>query len=114
MERVTILFDDDLLSRLRLFANERGKSLSAVIREVLGSYFEEYQNGAADLKRQNEIANLTDVTDQEVELLELAAQGKIRLGAGNGILDESFWDLPAPSVPMSVLQRVIEEERNED
>lgn len=50
--------------------------------------------------------------EEDQELLALAAQGKIRLG--RGVLDDSFWDLPAPEVPMEVLQRAIEEDRNED
>jgi antitoxin (DNA-binding transcriptional repressor) of toxin-antitoxin stability system len=49
---------------------------------------------------------------QDDELLALAAQGKIRLGKGP--IDDSFWDLPAPEVPMDVLLRAVKEERDED
>jgi antitoxin (DNA-binding transcriptional repressor) of toxin-antitoxin stability system len=48
--------------------------------------------------------------EQDEELLALAAQGKIRLGEGP--IEDSFWDLPAPEVPMDVLQRVVKEERD--
>lgn len=50
--------------------------------------------------------------EQDDQLLALAAEGKVRLGEGT--LDDSFWDLPAPEVSMEVLQRAIEEDRNED
>lgn len=91
----------------------------AELKQHLSSYLKEVRAGKEIIirDRNTPIARLMPLdqrNDQEAELLELAAQGKIRLGEGNGILDESFWDLPAPSVPMSVLQRVIEEERNED
>lgn len=46
------------------------------------------------------------------ERLTLAAQGKLRLGEGP--IEDSFWDMPAPEVPMDVLLRVIKEERDED
>lgn len=39
-------------------------------------------------------------------------KGKLRLG--EGVIEDSFWDMPAPEVPMGVLQRAIEEDRNED
>jgi prevent-host-death family protein len=57
------------------------------------------------------IVPLNRVADGDSELLALAAQGKIRLGEGE--FDESFWDLPAPRVPIEVLRRVIDEERDE-
>lgn len=50
--------------------------------------------------------------NQDEELLALAQQGKIRLGKGP--IDDSFWDLPAPEVPMDVLLRAVKEERDED
>lgn len=46
------------------------------------------------------------------ERLALASQGKLRLGEGP--IEDSFWDMPAPQVPMDVLRRIIEEERDED
>lgn len=50
--------------------------------------------------------------EQDDELLALARQGKIRLGKGP--IEDSFWELPAPEVPMDVLLRVVKEERDED
>ena len=46
------------------------------------------------------------------ERLQLAAEGRLILGEGP--IEDSFWDMPAPDIPMEVLQRVIEEDRNED
>ncbi len=48
----------------------------------------------------------------EDERLALAAQGKLHLGEGP--IEDSFWDMPAPEVPMEVLRRVVKEERDED
>ncbi len=51
------------------------------------------------------------LSDDEKELLALAAEGKARLG--EGAIDDEFWELPGPDVPLEVLQRVMEEERIE-
>ena len=48
---------------------------------------------------------------QDEELIALAGQGKIRLGVG--LIDESFWELPAPRVPNSGLQRAVKAERDD-
>jgi prevent-host-death family protein len=55
---------------------------------------------------------LSGAHDDDDELLALAAQGKVRLG--KGAIDESFWKLPAPKVPVRVLRRVVQEERDEE
>jgi hypothetical protein len=49
--------------------------------------------------------------DQDDELRALAAQGKVRLA--EKVMDESFWDLPAPRVSVNALRRVLESERDE-
>ena len=49
---------------------------------------------------------------EDEELLALASQGKLRLG--HGILDESFWAMPAPRVNAAALRRALERERDED
>ena len=46
------------------------------------------------------------------ELQVLAAEGKLRL-AGNE-MDASFWDLPAPRVPVAAVRRALQRERDED
>lgn len=50
--------------------------------------------------------------DDDEELLALASQGKLRLG--HGVLDESFWAMPAPRVRAAALRRAVEQERDED
>lgn len=52
----------------------------------------------------------------EAELIKLAAEGKLRLGAG--AIDEAYWKLKIPRVKSfkssKLLLRLIDEERNED
>jgi hypothetical protein len=45
-------------------------------------------------------------------LLALASQGKLRLG--EGLLEESFWEMLAPRVPAAALRRALEPERDEN
>jgi hypothetical protein len=52
------------------------------------------------------------LSEDEKELLALAAAGKARLG--EGAIDEEFWGLPGPDIPLDVLRRVMEEERKEE
>ena len=49
--------------------------------------------------------------DEDQELRVLAAEGKIRLG--QGVVDDSFWDLPAPRVPIDAIRRAMKWERDE-
>src|SRR6185369_13932809 len=48
--------------------------------------------------------------DEDEELLALASQGKLRLD--HGVLDDSFWAMPAPRVPAAALRRAVEQERD--
>ena len=50
--------------------------------------------------------------DEDEELLALASQGKLRLGEGR--LEKSLWEMPAPRVSVAALRQVIEQERDED
>ena len=50
--------------------------------------------------------------DEDDELLALASQGKRRLG--EGLLEEFFWEMPAPRVPAAALRRAVEPERDEN
>jgi prevent-host-death family protein len=56
------------------------------------------------------IVPLVHHPDHDEDLVHLAGQGKLRMG--EGALDASFWDLPAPKVPAAALKRAIEDERN--
>ncbi len=42
----------------------------------------------------------------------VTAQSKVRVDPV--AIDDSFWDLPAPSVPFEVLMKAVEQERSED
>ena len=50
--------------------------------------------------------------DEDEELLALASQGKLRLG--EGVLDESFWKMPAPRISDAALRRTVDHERDDD
>jgi prevent-host-death family protein len=58
------------------------------------------------------IVPLVPSRDEDEELLALASQGKLRLG--EGVLEESFWEMPAPRVPAAALRRAVEPERDEN
>lgn len=58
------------------------------------------------------IVPLARSRDEDDELLALASQGKLRLG--DGVLDESFWKMPAPRVSAAALRRAVQQERDED
>jgi len=58
------------------------------------------------------IVPLVRSRDEDDELLALASQGKLRLG--EGLLEESFWEMPAPRVPAAALRRAVEPERDEN
>lgn len=49
--------------------------------------------------------------DEDEELLMLALQVKPRLG--QSVLEEYFWQMPAPHVPAVDLRRVVDQERDE-
>jgi prevent-host-death family protein len=89
----------------------------AELKNRLSLYLNEVKAGEEILVRDRNkpiarIVPLTHVKDQDSELVTLAAQGKLRLGEGE--VDESFWEIPAPRVSAEVLRRVIEQERDED
>ena len=89
----------------------------AELKNRLSLYLKEVKAGEEILVRDRDrpiarIVPLTHALDQDDELLVLAARGKIRLG--EGVIDDSFWELPAPRVAPEILRRVIEQERNED
>lgn len=49
--------------------------------------------------------------NEDEDLAALAAEGRIRLG--EGAVDDSFWDLPAPRVSRNDLRRALKWERDE-
>jgi prevent-host-death family protein len=89
----------------------------AELKNRLSHYLNEVRAGEEILIRDRNLAiarivPLQHSPDQDSELLSLAAQGKLRLG--EGVLDESFWELPAPRVSAEALRRAIAEERDEE
>ena len=89
----------------------------AELKNRLSLYLKEVKAGEEILVRDRErpvarIVPLTHALDQDDELLVLAARGKIRLG--EGVIDDSFWGLPAPRVKPEILRGAMEQERNED
>lgn len=88
----------------------------AELRSNLSSYLSEVKAGQEIVVRdRNEpiarIIPLKPLSDDEKELLALAAEGKARLG--EGAIGEEFWELPGPNIPLDVLRRVMKEERRE-
>ena len=88
----------ELKNRLSLYLNEVSAGEEIVIRD---------RNLAIA-----RIVPLTHSAHQDDELKALAAQGKLRLG--EGLVDGSFWELPAPRVAPELLRSAVETERDED
>jgi prevent-host-death family protein len=89
----------------------------AELKNRLNIYLNEVKAGEEILvlDRNQPVARIVPLTgsrDDDEELLALASQGKLRLGEGR--LEEAFWEMPAPRVPIAALRRVVEQERDED
>ena len=89
----------------------------ADLKNHLSAYLNDVKGGEEILVRDRnrpvaKIVPLTRSKDEDEELVALAAQGKLRLGEGS--LEESFWELPAPRVSNAAIRRAIEQERDED
>lgn len=89
----------------------------AELKNRLSVYLNDVKAGEEILVRDRNqpvarIVPLARSGDDDQELLALAAQGKLRLGEGR--LEESFWQLPAPRVSAAILRRAVEQERDED
>ena len=89
----------------------------AELKNRLSVYLNDVKAGEEILVRDRNqpvarIVPLARSMDDDEELLALASQGKLRLG--QGVLDESFWAMPAPRVRAAALRRAIEQERDDD
>lgn len=89
----------------------------AELKNRLSAYLNDVKGGEEILVRDRDqpvarIVPLERSKDEDEELLTLAAQGKLRLG--EGVLEESFWQMPAPRVPAAALRRAIDQERDEE
>ena len=89
----------------------------AELKNRLSAYLNEVKAGGEIVVRDRNvpIARIVPLRreDYEADRLNLAAQGRIRLGTGE-LLGDSFWDSPAPKISMSDIIRAIDEDRNED
>jgi prevent-host-death family protein len=88
----------------------------AELKNRLSLYLNEVKAGEEILVRDRNVpvARIVPLRadDYDEERLRLAAEGRIRLGSGEP-LDDSFWETPAPEIPMDEIRRVIDEERRE-
>lgn len=89
----------------------------AELKNRLSVYLNDVKAGEEILVRDRNqlvarIIPLVRSRDEDEELLALAAQGKLRLG--EGLLEESFWEMPTPRVPAAALRRAVEQERDEN
>ena len=88
----------------------------AELKNRLSSYLSEVKAGKELLVRDRNlpIARIVPLhrdPEGDPELTALEAEGKVRVG--EGAIEESFWKLPAPRVPVDVLRRVLKQERDE-
>jgi len=89
----------------------------ADLKNRLSVYLNEVKAGEEILVRDRKqpvarIVPLARSSNDDEELLALASEGKLRLGEGR--LEESFWQMPAPRVSAATLRRALEQERDED
>ena len=89
----------------------------AELKNRLSVYLNEVKGGEEILVRDRNqpIARLVPLArtrDDDEELLALASQGKLRLGGG--VVEESFWEMPAPRVSADALRRAVDQERDEN
>jgi len=88
----------------------------ADLKNRLSQYLKEVRAGNEIVVRDRNrpVARIVPIArdiDEDQELRVLAAEGKIRLG--QGVVDDSFWDLPAPRVPIAAIRRAMKWERDE-
>ena len=89
----------------------------AELKNRLSAYLNDVKAGEEILVRDRDqpvarIVPLARSRHDDEELLALASQGKVRLG--EGIVEESFWQMPAPRVSAAALRRAVDQERDED
>ena len=89
----------------------------AKLKNRLSGYLKDVKAGEEILVRDRNqpvarIVPLARSRDDDEELLALASQGKLRLG--EGVVEESFWTMPAPRVAAAVLRRAVQQERDDD
>lgn len=89
----------------------------AELKNRLSVYLNEVKAGEEILvcDRNRPVARIIPLArsrDEDEELLSLASEGKLRFGQGR--IEESFWQMPAPRVSATALRHAVERERDED
>lgn len=89
----------------------------AELKNHLSVYLNDVRAGEEILVRDRNqpiarIVPLKRSRDEDEELLALASQGRMRLG--EGFVEDSFWEMPAPRVSVAALRRAVDQERDED
>jgi prevent-host-death family protein len=89
----------------------------AELKNHLSVYLNDVRAGEEILVRDRNqpVARIVPIArsrDEDDELMALASQGKLRLGDGR--VEESFWEMPAPRVSPADLRRAVEQERDDD
>jgi len=89
----------------------------AELKNRLSVYLNDVKGGEEILVRDRNqpvarIIPLARSSNEDEELLALASEGKLRLGEGH--VEDSFWQMPAPRVSAAILRRSVEQERDED
>ena len=87
----------------------------AELKNRLSAYLSEVKSRDEVLvrDRNNPIAKIVPITRSsglDEELMALAAKGKLRMGEGE--MDDSFWELPAPRISTAALRRSLDQERD--
>jgi prevent-host-death family protein len=88
----------------------------AELKNRLSQYLNEVKAGNEIVVRDRDtpVARIVPISaeaGEDNELRALAAEGKIQLG--EGVLTDSFWDLPAPRVSMNALAKALRWERDD-
>jgi prevent-host-death family protein len=88
----------------------------AELKNRLTAYLGEVKAGKEIVVRDRHrpIARIVPISpnlEPDEELRALEAEGKVRLGKGP--IDDSFWELPAPRVPIEALRRSVTRDRDE-
>jgi antitoxin (DNA-binding transcriptional repressor) of toxin-antitoxin stability system len=87
----------------------------AELKDQLSRFISEVKAGQEIIIRDRSVAvarlvPMTHHANPDEELIALSAKGRIRLG--EGLVEESFWDMPAPRVSGSALRNAIHAERD--
>jgi prevent-host-death family protein len=87
----------------------------AELKNNLSMYLRKVRTGEEIIVRDRDVPVARIIPwhgEHDEELLELASQGLMVLG--NGLIEENFWQMPAPRVAEEALHSAIAQEREDD